>query len=249
MDNKFSYTYPKNKNYPMLKKKKVSVAEKGNTIKNSGSGKTAYLTFDDGPSAHTPQILDTLKRYGIKATFFVIGQDTTFGRSMYRRIVDEGHQLGNHSFSHNYSSIYRSVQSFLDDFLQLENLLQSAAGISTKLIRYPGGSNNTVSHHAGGPEIMRQIIAEMFRRGYTHCDWNVDANDATSAINNPNLIIRNVQEQSVGKLNAVVLLHDADYQKHTPVVLPQIIEDLSFQGFNFSALSKTSFLVQFLKPS
>jgi peptidoglycan/xylan/chitin deacetylase (PgdA/CDA1 family) len=246
MDNKFSYVYPKNKNDPMLKKKKKSVTE--NTIKNSDSGKTAYITLDDGPSAHTPQILDTLKRYGIKATFFVIGQDTTFGRSMYKRIVDEGHQLGNHSYSHNYSSIYKSVQSFLDDFLRLENLLQSSAGISTRLIRYPGGSNNTVSHHAGGPGIMRQIIAELSRRGYTHCDWNVDAGDATSAINNPNLIIRNVLEQSVGKSNAVVLLHDADYQKHTPTVLPQIIEGLRSQGFNFSVLSKTSFLVQFDNP-
>jgi peptidoglycan/xylan/chitin deacetylase (PgdA/CDA1 family) len=228
----------------MLKKNKKSVTEKGSILKNSGSGKTAYLTFDDGPSAHTPQVLDILKRYNVKAIFFVIGKDTTFSRSMYRRIVNEGHQLGNHSYSHNYSSIYKSVQSFLNDFLRLENLLQNAVGVSTKLIRYPGGSNNTVSHHA----VMRQIIDEKSRRGYTHCDWNVDAGDATSAINNPNLIISNVLEQSVGKLNAVVLLHDADYQKHTSLILAQIIEGLSLQGFNFSVLSKTSFLVQFVKP-
>jgi peptidoglycan/xylan/chitin deacetylase (PgdA/CDA1 family) len=96
---------------------------------------------------------------------------------MYKRIVDEGHQLGNHSYTHNYSSIYRSVQSFIDDFLRLENLLQSATGVSPKIVRYPGGSNNTVSHRAGGPGIMRQIVSEMARRGYAHCDWNVDARD------------------------------------------------------------------------
>ena len=247
MDKRFSYVYPKIKGYPVLKKKKVTL--KGNTFEKTYSGKTAYLTFDDGPSVHTQQILDTLKRDGIKATFFVIGQDTTFGRSMYRKIVDEGHQLCNHSYTHNYKSIYRSVQSFLEDFMRMENLLLSAAGISPKLFRYPGGSSNTVSYQTGGPGIMRQIIAEMSRRGYTHCDWNVDAGDATSAVNNPALIVRNTLEQSVGKGNAIILLHDAVYQKHTPALLPQMIEGLRSQGFNFGMLSKASFLVQFVKPS
>lgn len=244
MDNIFTYLYKKDKNFPVLKKKK----KKMSTVKNTYSGKTAYLTFDDGPSTHTPQILDVLDRYGIKATFFVIGKDTTFGRSMYKRIVDEGHQLGNHSYSHSYSSIYSSVQSFLDDFLRLENLLQSSAGISPKLIRYPGGSNNTVSHKAGGPGIMRQIIAELSHRGYTHYDWNVDAGDATTAINNPGLILKNVTEQSATKTNAVILLHDSEYQKHTPAVLPQIIEGLRAHNFSFGTLSKSSSLIQFTKP-
>jgi peptidoglycan-N-acetylglucosamine deacetylase len=211
------------------------------------SGKTAYLTFDDGPSSNTGRILDELNRQGIKATFFVIGNSSNAGRSMYKKIAGEGHQLGNHTYSHNYSSIYSSVQNFIGDFLRLENLLQETVGIKPGIIRYPGGSNNTVSHRYGGAGIMRQIISEMSNRGYTHCDWNVDAGDATSAINNKSAIVRNVLSQAAGKDKAIVLLHDAEYQKNTPVALREIIQGLRAQGFAFDVLSKNSFLVQFTK--
>lgn len=247
MEDRFSYVYTKDKSFPTLKKK-IDTPVKGNIEKNIHSGKIAYLTFDDGPSSNTLEILKVLKNYGIKATFFVIGNNTQFGQSMYKKMVDEGHQLGNHTYSHNYSSIYQSVQNFMDDFYRLEKLLENVTQVSPKIIRYPGGSNNTVSHGYGGPKIMPQIISEMARRGYTHCDWNVDAGDATYAINNQDLIIRNVLSQATGKSDAIVLLHDADYQKYTPVALPQIIEGLRSQGFGFSVQSNKSYLVQFVKP-
>ncbi|MCW3490189.1 polysaccharide deacetylase family protein [Dethiobacter alkaliphilus] len=240
MDNTFSYFYPQDKGT-----KKKSVEKKEKTA--ASSGKTAYLSFDDGPSEQTARILDVLKRYGIKGTFFVIGKDTEFGRRMYKRIVDEGHQIGNHSYSHDYDKIYKSVDSFVNDFMKLERLLESAAGQRPRIMRYPGGSNNTVSHRAGGAGIMGDIIAEMTRRGYIHFDWNVDAGDAASAINSADLILSNVLDQAAQKRNALILLHDAGYQKHTPAVLPQIIEGLQSQGFGFSVLSQSSYRVQFVK--
>lgn len=131
--------------------------------------------------------------------------------------------------------------------MKLERLLESATGQRPRVMRYPGGSNNTVSRRAGGTGIMGDIVAEMTRRGYIHFDWNVDAGDAANAINSPDLILGNVLDQAAQKRNAVILLHDAGYQKHTPAVLPQIIEGLQSQGFGFSVLSQSSYRVQFVK--
>jgi peptidoglycan-N-acetylglucosamine deacetylase len=139
------------------------------------------------------------------------------------------------------------MQDFIADFLRLENLLYDTVGVRPKIIRYPGGSNNTVSNRYGGAGMMRQIISEMSSRGYVHCDWNVDAGDATSAINNKSAIVRNALSQAAGKEKAIVLLHDAEFQKNTPVALPEIIQGLRAQGFVFDVLAADSYLVQFAR--
>ncbi|MDW7650299.1 MAG: polysaccharide deacetylase family protein [Bacillota bacterium] len=214
---------------------------------SSAQSKTAYLTFDDGPSSNTPAVLDILKEHNVVATFFVTGNDTQSGHSMYKRISAEGHQLGNHTYSHNYSSIYKSVKSFTEDFLRLERLLQSVTGVRTMIIRYPGGSNNTVSHRYGGTGLMPKIISEMSNRGYIHFDWNVDAADATNAIENKKLIVSNVLTQANEKNNVIVLLHDGEAQKATATALPEIIKGLRSQGFHFKVLTNNSLRIQFIK--
>jgi peptidoglycan-N-acetylglucosamine deacetylase len=201
------------------------------------STKMAYLTFDDGPSANTPIVLDILKAQGIKATFFVIGNETPQGISMYKRIVAEGHRLGNHTYTHNYASIYQSMQNFLGDFFRLEKLLQNVVGVKPSIIRYPGGSSNTVSHRHGGAGIMRQIMAEMAKRGYRQFDWNVDSGDATHALKDSSLILRNTLNQAAGRNDAIILLHDGAAQQATTVALPKIIHGLRSRGFSFGTLS------------
>ena len=85
--------------------------ESGFLTNNNLNQKKVYLTFDDGPSDHTDEILDILKKNKVRATFFVVGKETEHAKKMYRRIILEGHTLGMHSYSHNYDQIYASVGS------------------------------------------------------------------------------------------------------------------------------------------
>lgn len=111
----------------------------------AASGKAVYLTFDDGPSRNTEQILEILAEYGVHATFFVVGKTDKHSLEMYRRIVEEGHTLGMHSYSHSYEKLYASLKSFREDFENLRGLLEETTGVTPLYYRFPGGSSNTVS--------------------------------------------------------------------------------------------------------
>jgi peptidoglycan/xylan/chitin deacetylase (PgdA/CDA1 family) len=138
------------------------------------NSKEIYLTFDDGPSELTPVVLDILYEYKIKGTFFVNGRKTNIGWDLYKRIVDEGHSIGNHTYSHDYSKIYTSEDSFVLDFKQLEDLLYEKVGVRPKIMRFPGGSNNTISKKCGSENLMKKLSESMKNMGYQYFDWNVD---------------------------------------------------------------------------
>ena len=107
--------------------------------------KRVYLTFDDGPSDNTEEILDILKKYDVKATFFVVGNTSEHGQELLKRIVEEGHSIGIHSYSHKYSAIYDSEESFFEDFNKISDYIYDVTGVRTQICRLPGGSSNTVS--------------------------------------------------------------------------------------------------------
>lgn len=209
--------------------------------------KRAYLTFDDGPSENTERILDILRKYGIYATFFVVGNSSNEGKRLYRRIHEEGHVIGNHTYSHNYNSLYSSVQAFAQDTERLEKLLEQTIGIRSTLLRYPGGSNNLVSRHYGGRGIMPLIIHEMNREGYDYMDWNVSSTDAARTVQPKNEIIDAVLSACKTKNEAIILMHDVKVKTTTVEALPTVIEGLLQQGFQFSVLSKDSFHYRFVK--
>ncbi|MBO4461285.1 MAG: polysaccharide deacetylase family protein, partial [Lachnospiraceae bacterium] len=106
------------------------------------NAKKVYLTFDDGPSHNTELILDILKEYNVKATFFVIGRNDEYSKSLYKRIVDEGHTIALHSYTHRYSSIYASLDAYKEDLQKISDLVYDATGVRSKFIRFPGGSSN-----------------------------------------------------------------------------------------------------------
>lgn len=212
--------------------------------KNSNR-KIAYLTFDDGPSQNTSKILDTLSKHNINATFFVNGQDSEFALDMYRKIDSEGHTIGNHTYSHNYSDIYKDKSLFFKDFYKLESLLEKTIHKKTTFIRFPGGSNNLVSHQYGGSSIMNEIIADMEKSDYTYTDWNVDSMDASGINISKNTIVHSVLNQSKGKQFVNILMHDAASKTTTAEALPEIIEGLKNQGFEFKNISEHSPLFQF----
>lgn len=205
--------------------------------------KYAYLTFDDGPSENTIKILDFLKANRIKATFFVIGKENM--DDIYKRIVDEGHTLAVHTNTHDYKSIYQTVDTFMQDINTLADRLEEVTGVRPTIMRFPGGSNNTVSYRYGGQGLMDKIIENVEAAGYRYYDWNVDSMDASTSRQDKNVIINSVLNGSAGKKEAIILMHDAAAKTTTVEALPQIVEGLRKKGFVFEKITDETSVIQF----
>ncbi len=199
-----------------------------------GNNKKVYLTFDDGPSTeNTEKILKVLKKYDVKATFFVIYRNSEEEEDLYRRIIEEGHTIGIHSASHNYEKIYKSVDAYLKDFNKLSKHIEELTGVKPEIFRFPGGSVNSYNG-----AVYEQIISEMTRRGYTYYDWDVSSGDASYGTASANWITNNVVNGvRKGKSN-IVLMHDTNAKDTTVEALPKIIEKLKKKGYTFEKLTK-----------
>ena len=185
--------------------------------------KKVYLTFDDGPSIYTKDILDILKRYNVKATFFVTGMNTPLYDEYLQKILDDGHSLGIHTYSHVYSDVYESLESFQADFNKMRDYIKQQTGQDISLYRFPGGSGNNVVSAQTREQIMEWLEAE----GIKYFDWNVSSGDAENRILSAETIADNCIE-GVKKCNtAIVLLHDAGGKKSTIEALPLIIEGIN----------------------
>jgi len=193
--------------------------------------KTVYLTFDDGPSSRTVEILDILKKEDIKATFFIIGKEGNRQKELLKRIADEGHTLGIHTYSHIYDSIYESVESFLEDFSKTYHLIYDTTGVKPDVFRFPGGSVNTYN-----ALYYKEIIAEMTRRGFTYYDWNASSGDAVPKAT-ANTVLTNTIQSSAGKDRVILLMHDSLGKSYTVAALPGIIEYFKEQGYKFDRLT------------
>ena len=165
-------------------------------------GKVIYLTFDDGPGYRTPDLLDVLKKYNVKATFFVMNTDYV---STIKRIVKEGHAIGIHTESHNYRKIYASESSYFKDLNKMKKIIKNLTGVETTLIRFPGGSSNTVSSFNRG--IMTRLAKKVQQEGYQYFDWNVDSNDAGGAYTSKQ-VFNNVVNGVKNRKISIVLQHD-----------------------------------------
>lgn len=182
---------------------------------------TVYLTFDDGPSENTPEILEILKKHGVKATFFVTGKEGDKAKEWYKQIVAEGHTLGMHSYSHKYSTIYESVENFSADFTKLYQLLEDTTGVKCQFYRFPGGSSNQVSNTD-----INEFIDYLGEQGMTYYDWNVVCGDATSQIYTTDELVQNVMQDVVKYKYSVVLMHDAAEKDTTVEALEIILQKL-----------------------
>lgn len=203
-------------------------------VEYTSKEKTAYLTFDDGPSANTDTILDVLKEKGVKATFFVVGSEGPDAMRRMQRIVNEGHTIAIHSYTHDYKKIYASPEAFLEDFEHISTLVESYTGVKPNIFRFPGGTVNSYNK-----AVYKDITAEMLRRGYTFYDWNVATGDAASGGATKQQCIDNVLNDSINKNRAFILCHDAGDKQTTAEALPAIIDGLIEQGFSLEALDNT----------
>lgn len=199
---------------------------------------TVYLTFDDGPSKLTADVLDTLDKYGVKGSFFVIGEENEKYHPLLQRMASEGHCIALHSYSHSYKTIYSSREGFWEDLDQMAEIVEKSCGLSPKILRFPGGSSNSVCKRYAGKGLMRELVDDATEKGYAYVDWNVSAEDATGGHPSADTIAQRVIRGCQGKTQAVVLMHDTAPNKATLASLPMIIETLQEQGFRFSTVDQ-----------
>lgn len=192
--------------------------------------KTIYLTFDDGPNANTEKLLDILRKYNVKATFFVTGQ---FGyEDLIKRAHDEGHSIGLHTYSHDYH-VYDSEEAYFDDLKKIDDVVYNAIGVHSKLIRFPGGSSNTISSDI--PGIMTRLSKMVTAQGYKYFDWNVSSDDTDNISSDE---IANNIISSLGNEYYIVLQHDIKSKSVDAV--EKVIEYGLANGYSFESLDITS---------
>ncbi len=184
--------------------------------------KRVYLTFDDGPSDNTEEILDILKKYDVKATFFVVGNTSEHGQELLKRIVEEGHSIGIHSYSHKYSAIYDSEESFFEDFSKISDYIYDVTGVRTQICRLPGGSSNTVSKIS-----MAELVRSLNEQNIECFDWNISGGDASGQKLSASAISNNVLKGIDRFQTAVVLLHDGADKDSTVEALDIVLKELT----------------------
>ena len=205
-------------------------------------GKYAYLTFDDGPSSNTMQILDILDNYGVKATFFVNGHTGEVMEERYRAIVDRGHAIALHTYSHDYSNVYGGLDKFEQEIVSLRNYIKEVTGVDTTLFRFPGGSSNSRT------DDIKPYIQWLNDNGYSYWDWNCSSGDATGTKPSAEQIVANCLVQAdAGYKNLVILMHDTKPKDTTVEALPALIEALQARGYEIIAIDERSTPVQHRK--
>ena len=221
--------------------REVMVGNIGKANMNVGTPGTVYLTFDDGPSSNiTPQILDILKDKGVKATFFILdyGQNT---EHLVKRIVNEGHSIAIHGGSHDYATVYSSAESYLNGLDYMKEKIKNTTGVETKLIRFPGGSSNTVSRkYCEG--VMSTLVRETLKRGYRYFDWNVASGDS-GGVKTSEGVYNNVTAGLKNTRSNVVLMHDFSGNQKTVDALPGIIDFATSNGYTFDRITEKTPMV------
>ncbi|MCR5213092.1 MAG: polysaccharide deacetylase [Eubacterium sp.] len=200
------------------------------------NGKTVYLTFDDGPSDHTDEILDILDEYGVKATFFVVEEDGRHAKEL-KEIADRGHTIGIHSKSHIYSEIYADIDSFKADVEGVHDWVLSVTGIDTRYYRFPGGSSNNVSQVSIG-----ECIEYLKSEGYEYYDWNAMSKDAENYYLTADELTENAMTFiRANEGDSIVLLHDLDEHYTSVESLPGLIEQLTQEGYSFDQIDDDTY--------
>lgn len=201
--------------------------------------KTVYLTFDDGPSSTTPDILETLNDYDVNGTFFTIGQRMEEHPEIARRTFEEGNMILTHSYSHDYA-IYESFDSFYDDLHLAEVAYENVLGFEApQLLRFPGGSANHSSFDYGGEQFMPELTEDIVDHGYDYVDWNVSSGDASDIYDEPEALLERVKASSSGDV-VVPLFHDTDRNVATAEILPEVIEFYKEGSYEFRTFEDIS---------
>ncbi len=215
-----------------------SDAQEGKDESEKTEAKRVYLTFDDGPSIYTGQILDILAANHVKATFFVIGRDEEY-YDYYKRIVDEGHTIGMHSYTHVYQDLYESKESFGNEITMLQDLIYRVTGVKSTIFRFPGGSSNQVSQLP-----IETYISYLNENGITYYDWNALSGDAVTSGLSPEQLVSNIMNDVEKNQNSIVLMHDLQTTHTTVESLQLLIDTLKSEGYEILPIDENTPLIQ-----
>lgn len=236
-----TYKVKDNSDNEAIVTREVLVGNIGKAAMNVGAPGVVYLTFDDGPStSSTPRILDILKEKGVKATFFILdyGAET---EHLVKRAVEEGHSIAIHSKSHDYNVCYASADAYLSGLEYMKEKIKNSTGIETKLIRFPGGSSNTVSRkYSEG--VMSTLVREVLQRGYRYFDWNVASGDS-GGVKTAEGVYDNVTNGLKQTRSNIVLMHDFSGNNKTIEALPGIIDFAKENGYTFDRITEKTPMV------
>ena len=224
-------------NTDVIQKKAESTQEE-ETSGEEVQAKRVYLTFDDGPSIYTGQILDILKANDVKATFFVIGRDEEY-YEYYKRIVDEGHTIGMHSYSHVYQDFYASEDSFADELTRLNDLIYNVTGTKSQIFRFPGGSSNQVSALP-----IETYIKYLNENDIQYYDWNALSGDAVTSGLSPEQLVDNIMNDVEKNQDSIVLMHDLQTTHATVESLQLLIDTLKSEGYEILPIDENTPLIQ-----
>ncbi len=209
----------------------------------TGDSRKVYLTFDSVAGENTNKILDVLKEYDVKATFFVSGDESETAQAVYKRIVDEGHTLAMHSYSNQYSALYASTDAFYEDTVKLQDFLESVTGVKSVYYRFPGGSFNEISNIN-----MAEFVHVLNENEITYFDWNVTAGDASSDYTTES-VVSNVTNGVANYKTSVVLLHDSSSKEKTVEALDDLIKSLQNMGVELLPIDESTYVVQYMKAN
>ena len=207
-------------------------------------GKVAYLTFDDGPSSMTPQVLDVLRKKGATATFFTVHNADPSCRNYYKEVVDSGCELALHAYEHNLPKIYKSPETYLSDYNAMNDFLFEVAGVRTKQVRFPGGSSQTMTNRS----VFWQVMKAAQKEGLIWHDWNVSSGDASPNRHTSEWIYNNIFPAALQYDNPVILMHDVPRNTYTLEALPWIIDTLRANGYRLDVVSNLKNPVQHKNP-
>ena len=207
----------------------------------SGQKKHVYLTFDDGPNnTITPQILDILRKYNVKATFFMVGKNIEKTPYMCTRVVEEGHLAAPHSYSHDYGTVYSDDTTFREEVDKTYQLIVANTPGNVepfKVFRFPGGGYDD-SNYGSAKQGYKESLAEM---GFYYCDWNTMTGDAEDSSKSASQLLDYFNENRPNLNNLVILMHDTTGKQATVDMLPALIEQLLEEGYTFSRLDEIDY--------
>ncbi|WP_446898955.1 polysaccharide deacetylase family protein [Clostridium sp. LBM24168] len=204
---------------------KVISKDRGNTCPN-----LIYLTFDDGPSDKiTNEVLDILKSENVKATFFVIGYKVNGRETILRRMRDEGHSIGLHTFTHNYKKIYKNSDSFINEMNQSAKSIEKILGFSPKIIRFPSGSKDHMD---------KNLLDKLHSLGYKIFDWNICLSDGLDHNTPVNKLYIEGTSKCINPNKVFLLAHCSGNNQNTCKVLPKIIEHYKSLGYKFMTITE-----------
>ena len=230
---KITYTVNDSSGNTASKERTVKVISKSTNTTFNQKG-VIYLTFDDGPKEGTTNvILDILKEENVPATFFVTNNGPD---SLIKRAYNEGHTIALHTASHNYATVYSSVTNYYNDLLSVQNRVKRITGQESKIIRFPGGSSNTVSKkYSKG--IMSTLTKDVLNKGYRYYDWNIDSDDAGGATSSSKVYNNVIKSLSKNRTN-MVLMHDIKNQ--TKDAIRSIIKYGKQNGYTFAKITMST---------